>query len=244
MIAASSTIHETEGARLRLVTRSVPDQDGHLDGALEIMLKPGWKTYWREPGESGVPPSIMPSGIAHSAEIHFPPPKRIEDGYASWAGYDGPVSLPLRFTLKPGRQSGFIEADVFLGICETVCIPVSARLVVPDVGLATNPTDEAAVSAAFAALPRAAGEREGVVDILLAGDELILSVAGKGTAELFLAPTKGWRLGTPEPEVTADGGLRFRVSVLKRPQKSPATVIDYVLSEQGKESLAGRFLLP
>ncbi len=55
-IASSSDWFETEGARIRLVTTGKPAADGKLKGMLDIELKPGWKTYWRDPGDAGVPP--------------------------------------------------------------------------------------------------------------------------------------------------------------------------------------------
>src|SRR5688500_18454149 len=50
--ASSSEWFEMEGARIRLVTASKPDADGRLRGILDIELKPGWKTYWRDPGDA------------------------------------------------------------------------------------------------------------------------------------------------------------------------------------------------
>lgn len=56
--AASSEWHHVEGGSIRIVTSGAPDAQGILRGALEIRLKPGWKTYWLDPGSSGVPPTL------------------------------------------------------------------------------------------------------------------------------------------------------------------------------------------
>ena len=56
--ASSSDVFRTDGGSLRLVTTGLAGPDGIVRGALEIALEPGWKTYWREPGSSGVPPQI------------------------------------------------------------------------------------------------------------------------------------------------------------------------------------------
>ena len=60
---------EVNGGRVRLVTSGLPDSSGLLNGALEIDLEPGWKTYWRDPGDAGVPPQI---DIARSSNIAWP----------------------------------------------------------------------------------------------------------------------------------------------------------------------------
>ena len=99
--ASSSPWIDVQGGRVRLVTSGGPNQHGILSGALEIDLAPGWKTYWRDPGDAGVPPTIDVSASANikSAELDFPAPERHDEGDFSWAGYDRPVSLPVRFSL-------------------------------------------------------------------------------------------------------------------------------------------------
>ena len=57
-LASSSDWYEAEGGRVRLVTSGAADENGVIEGALEIDLKPGWKTYWRDPGDAGVPPTL------------------------------------------------------------------------------------------------------------------------------------------------------------------------------------------
>src|SRR5262245_54788615 len=57
-LAASSDWYQAEGAAVRLLASGAPDEQGVLKGALQIELKPGWKTYWQDPGDAGVPPSL------------------------------------------------------------------------------------------------------------------------------------------------------------------------------------------
>src|SRR5690606_15347814 len=130
--AASSDWFETEGARIRLVTTGKPDAEGKLRGVLDIELRPGWKTYWRDPGDSGVPPTLDISANPNiaSAVFDFPAPQRHDEGDFKWAGYDYSLALPVTFTLKDPAGSATIDADVFLGVCETICIPVQAQLTV------------------------------------------------------------------------------------------------------------------
>lgn len=130
--ASSSRWADSEGGRIRLVTAGLPDKSGRLNGVLHIQLKPSWKTYWRDPGASGVPPQIDVSKATNiaKAEFSYPAPGRHSDGYGEWAGYDRSVSLPVTFTLANPREKAVIEAGVFVGICQTICIPLQARLTV------------------------------------------------------------------------------------------------------------------
>jgi DsbC/DsbD-like thiol-disulfide interchange protein len=154
---ASDWLH-TEGGSIRIVTEAEATQEGILRGALQIVLKSGWKTYWADPGDSGIPPSVNVAGTSHVGEptIGFPAPKLIDDGYAPFVGYDRPVTLALSFPVSDGGPATDFTADLFLGVCETICIPVQASLEVTDApnGL---PTDEL-VTRAFADLPGEADE--------------------------------------------------------------------------------------
>src|SRR5690606_29169706 len=104
--AGSSAWYHVEGGSIRLVTDSEADSDGLLRGALEIRLKPGWKTYWLDPGSSGVPPTLEATadGRAVAVEIDFPAPKRFDDGYGEWAGYDHSIALALTLRLPEGEE--------------------------------------------------------------------------------------------------------------------------------------------
>lgn len=216
--AASSGWHHVEGGSIRIVTSGAPDAGGLMRGALEIRLKPGWKTYWLDPGAAGVPPTLTAlAGKADAAvEIGFPPPSRFDDGYAAWAGYDRPVALALTMALPQGAATpARLEASVFLGVCETICIPVQATLSFDPRSAMADPADAAVVEAAFAALPEPA--RPGFSATLAAVDEAAVVIrpvlpAGVRALDLFVAGTENLVLGTPE-RTGADGAFRVPVSL-------------------------------
>ena len=153
--ASSSAWYDSEGGKVRLVTSGKPDEAGRIHGVLEIALKPGWKTYWRDPGDAGVPPQIDVSASTNitDAAFSFPPPQRHDDGYGKWAGYNHPVSLPVTFTVSSPGDAAVIDADIFLGICETICIPVQTRLSVDPAADPDNAEDAAPVSYTHLTLP-------------------------------------------------------------------------------------------
>jgi len=225
-LASSSAWHASEGGQVRLVTSGAPDKSGHLQGALEIQLKPGWKTYWRDPGSSGVPPQLDVSASTNIAswDMAFPAPQRHDDGYGPWAGYDRSVVLPIAFTLTdPGRKTP-IEATVFLGMCETICIPVQARLSVDPASGADDAADARTVQAGKAALPADATADFGVTP--LPGDDKTLVVEahlpGDATAaEFFIAGSDDYIFGTPHRK-DRDGKVVFSIPILDRPASRPA----------------------
>jgi DsbC/DsbD-like thiol-disulfide interchange protein len=173
---ASDWLH-TEGGSIRIVTEAEATEEGILRGALQIVLKPGWKTYWADPGDSGIPPSVHVAGTSHIGEptIGFPAPKLIDDGYAPFVGYDRPVTLALSFPVSEGDQAAGFTADLFLGVCETICIPVQASL---ELEVASNglATDEI-VRRAFADLPREASEAFHARLVGIRDDSLVIEAA-------------------------------------------------------------------
>ena len=236
--SASATVSDwvdVEGGRVRLVTAGAPDASGMLQGALEIDLHPGWKTYWRDPGDAGVPPQIDVSRSINvtAAEMRFPAPERFDDGFSKWAGYKHPVAFPVTFTLKAPGEPTQIEADVFLGICETICIPVKGSFALDPANDPDNPEDEALVAAAFETLPEAARPDFGVTVRTTDDKQLVVEAALPGdakSAEFFVAGEQGYMFGTPV-RAENDGTTVFTVPILERPDARPAAgALHYTLS--------------
>ncbi|HTV67392.1 MAG TPA: protein-disulfide reductase DsbD domain-containing protein [Rhizobiaceae bacterium] len=226
--ASSSDWYTVEGGGIRLVTAGQADASGLIRGVLEIALKPGWKTYWRDPGDAGVPPTIdiAPSTNISAATLDYPPPQRFDDGFAVWAGYKDPVSLPITFAAGKPAEPALIEADVFLGICETICIPVQARLSVDPAADPENADDSAVVEAAFAALPEPARAEFGVIALKGEYKQLLVQANIPGgdpeRAEFFIAGSDGYTFGTPERRIEGDKAL-FAIPILEWPAGIPGT---------------------
>lgn len=102
---------------------------GGFDGkvylaGLHIMLMPGWKTYWRVPGEAGIPPQIKVSGEnVEGFEVLAPLPTRITDGSGEAIGYHDEVVFMLRMAPKLIDQSLSAKVSAFFGVCEQICKP-------------------------------------------------------------------------------------------------------------------------
>ncbi len=97
---------------------------------LEIALSPGAITYWRDPGEAGVPPTFSFSGSDNlaKAEVDFPAPERIPEPDGSIAfGYRQSVILPIRVTPADPAKPVRLEAQVDYAVCEKLCLPAKAK---------------------------------------------------------------------------------------------------------------------
>lgn len=152
--AASSDWFETMGGAVRIVITPPQPTDIEILGMLEVRLEDGWKTYWRDPGASGIPPQLDLSGSKGVAKpvLHFPVPVWIDNPYGDFAGYDEPVALPFTMARTANGETELV-ANVFLGICEDICIPVQTQFSMR-IGHATGSTlDAMRVAKAHAALP-------------------------------------------------------------------------------------------
>ena len=104
--------------------------EGNHMAALRISLKDGWKTYWRVPGTSGIPPTFQWDGSRNiaSVQVHWPAPKvYMQDGIQT-IGYKGDVVLPLEFKPIDASRDIAVNAQVDLGVCSDVCIPVTSQM--------------------------------------------------------------------------------------------------------------------
>ncbi|HEY4191300.1 MAG TPA: protein-disulfide reductase DsbD domain-containing protein [Mesorhizobium sp.] len=223
--AASSEWSDAEGGRVRLVTAGKPDAAGQIRGALEIDLNPGWKTYWRDPGSSGVPPQfdISRSTNISGAELSFPAPRRHDDGYGKWAGYDRSISLPVVFKLASPGATTAIDADIFLGICETICVPVQASLKLDPAADPDNADDTALVDAGFAALPEPQRADFGVKPLPGDPETLVVEASAPGDSQavdFFIAGASDYMFGTPVRGIEG-GKITFKVPILDRPTSKP-----------------------
>jgi len=121
----------TDQAKLRLIS-AVTGSGGaaSVPLGLQFVLAPGWKTYWRTPGDAGLPVTIDWSGSDNlrSAEIAWPVPRRFTLFGLDTFGYEGEVVLPIAARpADPAKPLG-LKAKVNYLICEKICIPYSANL--------------------------------------------------------------------------------------------------------------------
>src|ERR1700733_13910543 len=101
-----------------------------LLGGIAFQLEPGWKTYWRTPGDSGVPPrfDFSKSDNIEAVTILWPAPTKFPDGAGGHSlGYEKHVVLPLRIVVKNPDKAVTLRAAINYAVCEKLCIPVEAN---------------------------------------------------------------------------------------------------------------------
>src|SRR6201990_3102952 len=102
---------------------------GVLLGGIAIQLEPGWKTYWRNPGDSGVPPrfDFSRSDNVEAVTVLWPAPMKFDDGARRLSlGYKKQVVLPLRIVAKNNDKPVTLRATISYAVCEKICIRVEA----------------------------------------------------------------------------------------------------------------------
>ncbi|MBY5745956.1 cytochrome C biogenesis protein [Rhizobium leguminosarum] len=197
--AEMSAWAENEGGRMRLVALA-PDASGKIRAALQIEPKPGWITYWKEPGNSGIPPQITitaESGASLDA-IAYPVPKHFFNGAIEDIAYDAPVTLPLSLTAA-GKGPVTIDAAAFIGICKDICIPFQANLQLKlGPAIQSHPQEEAILHAADARLPKPPSPDFDVTAHAMSPDRKTLSL-------VLVLPNEGPGEGKAAPDIIVTG---------------------------------------
>jgi DsbC/DsbD-like thiol-disulfide interchange protein len=104
--------------------------DGAWTAGLEITLGEGWKTYWRMPGESGIPPQFDWSGSTNlkTITIGWPAPRRYRDAAGETVGYTTRIVFPLRVEPVDAAKPVNLALSLFYAVCKDICIPANANL--------------------------------------------------------------------------------------------------------------------
>jgi DsbC/DsbD-like thiol-disulfide interchange protein len=154
------------------------EPDGSRMAGLILDIAPGWKTYWRNPGGAGIPPSFdwSRSGNLRAAEVLWPRPAFYESFGLTTIGYTGRVVLPLRLVPEVAGEPIKVALGLSLGVCRDICVLEATDLTLrldPD-----SPEEGAAlIAAAEAAVPRPGAE--------LGLTEATCRIAGAGAKRSF-----------------------------------------------------------
>ncbi len=127
----ASNWDENDHVAMRLVAATTAvGQGDEVRAALEFQLKKGWKIYWRNPGDAGLPP--MPKWDASEnisgVETEWPVPERFSIFGFETFGYEDAVLLPLKVSLEEAGKATTLGGIVDYLVCEEVCIPYRASV--------------------------------------------------------------------------------------------------------------------
>lgn len=117
------------------------DAQGDRVMALELQLEPGWKTYWRTPGDTGLPPHFDWKGSQNLKDVtfHWPAPQPIRSGDKLEMGYHDQLVLPFTAHATDAAKPVTIASQVELGLCESICVPAYLELQADPAGSQTDP---------------------------------------------------------------------------------------------------------
>lgn len=129
--------------------------------AIRLTLSQGWKTYWRSPGDAGIPPVFDWGGSDNirALRLHWPSPQVFHFNGMQTIGYARELVLPVEIWPDRPGQPMRLETEVDLGVCRDICVPATLSLS-SDLRMASKP-DNPAIRAALKARP-ATGREAGV----------------------------------------------------------------------------------
>ena len=178
-----------------------------LLGGIAIQLQPGWHTYWRTPGDSGVPPrfDFSKSENVEAVTVMWPAPMKFDDGAGGTSlGYTQQVVLPLRIVAKNADKPLTLRAEINYAVCEKLCIPVDASAELAFASVAS--TEDGALSAALDTVPKPATigdpnpltirdvKRNGKSNVLVD----VTAPEAKNLSLFVEGPTPDWALPVPK----------------------------------------------
>ena len=178
-----------------------------LLGGIAFQLQPGWKTYWRTPGDSGVPPrfDFSKSENVEAVTVLWPAPTKFDDGAGGRSlGYHDQIVLPLRIVAKNADKPVTLRADINYAVCEKLCIPVEANAELAITSVAS--TEDSALFAALDTVPKPANVGDPnpltIRDVKRDGKSSVLvDVVSPDAREVSLfveGPTPDWALPVPK----------------------------------------------
>lgn len=196
VFAASSAAVQAQSLDDAFHVRILPGwraADGSHVAAVEVTLAQGWKTYWRAPGDAGIPPQFDWRGSTNLAgvEISWPTPEAMSQNGLQAIGYADRMLLPIH--VAPQTKGGVVQLSgtVEMGVCKDVCIPVTAQISQALPADVTKP--DAQIAAALADRPYSAQE------------------AGVGRVACFITPRANGLHLRAEIDVPRTGGQEVAV---------------------------------
>lgn len=186
-----------------------------LRAGIEIKMQPGWHTYWRYPGDSGVPPRFDFSGSDNvkAATVSFPAPHLFSDDSGNSVGYKDGVVFPVSIVAKDPGKPVNARLKIEYAVCEKLCVPAEGKA---ELALGPGPsTEDKALTAAEAQVPKKIAASEIGLTVRRVNDAakpliaVDLVARDNGPIDVFVeGPTPEWALPVPKPAPGAPAGHR------------------------------------
>lgn len=173
------------------------EKDGTHMAAVRITLNPGWKTYWRAPGDAGIPPQMNWRGSSNveAVAISWPTPEVFSQNGMQSIGYSQELILPVRITPRKDGKQIRLRAVLDIGVCRDICVPQRIKV--------------------SAKLPKDAGKRDPRIAAAIASRPLTEKEAGLRKATCRIDPTSDGLTVTARLHLPNTGGPE--VAVIETP---------------------------
>ncbi len=201
-------------------------KDGVFHAGVEITLKEGALTYWRQPGDAGVPPVFSFDGSDNlaKAEVFYPAPSRIKEDEGEAFGYRDKVVFPLRVTPRDKTKPVILKLTADYAVCERICIPAKSHAEI-SLPLAHGDSQDAAITDAEALVPRRLSADEIAGNLTLVPEKNTGTQAWRLTwkdpipwSDLFAEAPEGWYFETRKVALPNE----FRIIAVEAPTKDGA----------------------
>jgi DsbC/DsbD-like thiol-disulfide interchange protein len=203
--------------------------DGVFQAGVEIRLAPGAITYWRNPGDAGLPPTLSFDGSSNLAQARtsFPAPRRLPEGIGEAFGYDGALILPIDVEPIEAAKPVTLALKLNYAVCEKICVPAEARLrLVLPVDAASTPYAEA-IAKAKDLIPRRVDWASLAADLTATSARtwrLCLASQAGAKRDLFIEPPDAWWFDVKADASAPVGSDCFRVNLMQQPPDSALPV--------------------
>ncbi len=215
--ADASSWSEDSKSAMRLIAGSNSHPATPLLAGVELKLQPGWHTYWRYPGDSGVPPRFDFSGSDNlkNARVRYPAPHLFSDESGNSIGYTVSVIFPVEVVPRDPGKPVTLRLKIDYAVCDKLCIPAQGGAELPITP--GSSAQDAALARAQAQVPKEVSPAEAGLSVTRVNDAAKPMVAvdlktPSGTpVTLFVeGPTPEWALPVPKPAQGApEGHARF-----------------------------------
>ncbi|KAJ56126.1 hypothetical protein ACMU_10245 [Actibacterium mucosum KCTC 23349] len=203
--------------------------DGSVMAGLRLTLEPGWKTYWRAPGDAGIPPQFDFSGSDNlrAMRVFWPRPEVQDQNGMRTLGYSDVVVLPITFVPRNSGQPLRLRGALELGVCQDVCVPVSLQVA----GQLPGQGGESSIRAALSARPetaRSAGVGRVVCEARPISDGMHLTaripIGQLGQGEIAVFELNDPSVWISEARVTREGNVLVAEAEMVPPTAAPFAI--------------------
>ena len=240
LLVSSPAAAAAKPYRVSMIGDSYSD-GGWLTG-VRVELAEGWKTYWRMPGESAIPPefSWKPSAPAEITVL-YPLPVRLTDPGGEAVGYKHEVVFPV--TVKTAAEDGVrLDLDLFFAVCAEVCIPASATASV-NLGMASNDPLGSSIVEQWRAQVPVPGTPVAAASVAMDDGKPVLELELAEPADDIFVEMEGGAYFR-QPAFSADGRqARLVIDNINDPAKLEGATLKLTVTRQG-QGLEQQLTLP